>query len=243
MIVCIDGTGVYNAQQYQKDMSNSFCTQIMEQKGFGKAAYFEGPGGLGLTTRGIGNTAVKAILDFYKDGRVARHSPLFLAGYSRGGACVLQIAKWLYESNFELKIKGLFLFDPVNRDLNLNMDGLGTPPNVKTVYIMLRDKTIEHVDFPNDPDRYARKWMGTCYWTPQNSQATRIGMCETIRDASHGAMGGCAWPDRLHDRLGELGAATAMNKAFRAEQLNVTLESRSFPPIVLPNAPLRIKLR
>ena len=234
MIVCVDGTGVYDEQQYQKDMANSFCSQILAQKGCGNAAYFEGPGGLGLTTRGKGNAALSAILDFYRDPRIARYSPLFLAGYSRGGACVLQIAKWLNESDFPIKVKGLFLFDPVNRDVNLNMDGKGTPPNVKTVYVILRDKTIEQVDFPRDPDRYARKWMGTCTWAPQDLSATKIGLCETIGGASHGAVGGCAWLERERDRFGEGLAAMAMNKAFRAEDLHVTLHAKTFPMLNIP---------
>ena len=235
MIVCVDGTGVYNEQQYQKDMSNSFCRQIMEQKGCGKAAYFEGPGGAGLTTRGIGNAAWKAIRDFYQDNPgIYRTSPLYLAGYSRGGACVLQIAKWLYEDEFPLMVKGLFLFDPVNRDLNLNMDGLGTPPNVKNVYVIFRDKSIEEVSYPMDPDRYARKWMGTCKWEPQDRRATKVGLAEKITGASHGAVGGAAWLEREADRYGEAMAAAAMNRAFQAEGLNVTLQARTFPMLSFP---------
>ena len=224
-------------------MANSFCNQILAQKGPGNCAYFEGPGGLGFTTRGTGNKAYGAILEFYKDPRIALHSPLYLAGYSRGGACVLQIAKWLHESNFPISVKGLFLIDPVNRDLNLNMDGRGTPPNVNTVYVMLRDKTIEHVDFPNDPDRYARKWMGTCYWTPQNSSATKVGMNEIIRGASLGAMGGCAWDERPLDQMAEMAAAYTLNKAFKAEQLNVTLAGKTFPPLQLPKAKLKVTFK
>lgn len=244
MIICVDGTGSYSDSQYERDMANSFCKQICEQKGLGNSVYFEGPGGFGLSTRGKANKALEVILDTYQDPRTLRHNPLYLAGYSRGGACVLQIAKWLVDESPGIKIKGLILFDPVNRDLNLNVDGLGAPHNVKTVYAMFRDKSIEHVDYPGDPDRYARKWMGTCAWYPQYPTMTAIGLKDTIRGASHGAMGGCAWLEREADRFGEAFAADAMNKALKAEQLGFELRARTFPPIKLPFPAIKtIKLK
>ncbi|MCC6244873.1 MAG: hypothetical protein IT353_18645 [Gemmatimonadaceae bacterium] len=242
MIICVDGTGVYDGAQYKKDMENSFCNQICAAKGFGKAFYFEGPGGLGLTTRGTGNRALNLIKEYYQNPVIIRESPLYLAGYSRGAACVLQVAKWLQEDYPAMRVKGLFLFDPVNRDLNLNMDGLGTPSNVKTVYIILRDPGVEWVDFPNDPDRYGRRWMGTCAWTPQDKAATKVGLHEVIQHASHGAAGGCAWRERPMDRIGEGSAAFAMNKALKAEQLHVALEAKTFPPMDLPKSNTKIKI-
>lgn len=239
MFICIDGTGPYGPETYAEMMKNSFCKQITNQLGRGKSIYIEGPGGAGLTTVRKSNMAYRMVHNYY-DTLIGtqKHEPLYLAGYSRGGAAVLQLAKFLNEDESPLIIKGMFLFDPVNRDVNMNTDGLGTPQNVRNLYVIYRDTTIEHVNTWGVPlvgnfdrDIYARKWMGRCFVDPQDSRNTKWQMKTVIFGASHGALGGSPWLQRAADKKATADAATEMNKAFRMEELGITLEEKSFPKV------------
>ena len=207
-------------QEYQMSMARSFCCQIDSQMG-DDCQYIEGPGGLGITTHAKGNRAFNYCVGFV-ESRASHGKPLYLAGYSRGGACVIQVAKWLNDLEAPIMVRALFLFDPVARDLSLNANGI--PPNVQNVYVLFRDQTIEEVNVPwkpnygygtgPDKDIYARKWMGNCDVTPNDPSRTHL-ESTTIPQASHGAAGGVPWTDRAADEKATKDAAEWMTARMR----------------------------
>ncbi len=236
MIVCIDGTGPYDAQEYEMSMARSFCYQLAMQTRAQNSMYIEGPGGAGGTTYFKASSGYDRIHDFY-DGspRRTKANPLFLAGYSRGGACAIQLAKWLNADKSPLEVQAMFLFDPVCRDLAL--DAQGIPGNVRNVYVLYRDQTIETVNLPwnpdwgygDSPDRdiYARKWMGNCDCTRE--EPMRTGITPTvIKGASHGAAGGLPWTSRPADEPAVKAAAAWMTGNIQGEGLGVNLRDMYF---------------
>jgi hypothetical protein len=84
--------------------------------------------------------------------------PVYLAGYSRGGACVMQVAKFCarwsgvttirggdFVNNIPIPIQAMFLLDPVSWDL---CRGKGVPNNVAHSYVMYRDRGCIEFDAP-----------------------------------------------------------------------------------------------
>ncbi len=230
MFYIIDGTGPYSQEEYDLAMARSFCWQIEVKLRSYPAVYVPGPGNAGGTTRLKAHDGVKAIIDSRKRGNTKR---LYLAGYSRGGATVIQMAKFLKHQTREV-IQAMFLFDPVDRDVFL--DGSGIPTNVRNVYVIYRDQTIEEVDTPWKPnwgfgerpdyDIYARKWMGNCKIVAKDTRATNVR--ETIiTGASHGAVGGSPWTDRAADEAATDSAAAKMNTFLQMEGLPRMLKDMS----------------
>lgn len=166
MIIIVDGTGPYDYDQYGKDFANSFCSQLFRQK-TAFAKYYPGPGAAGISTRG---TACKGTEDCVTCFKEDPKGKLYLAGYSRGGAAVMQIAKWCNTSYTTMRvnqlptkenpwvypsatttvvpipIEAMFLIDPVVRDLSI--DAGGVPSNVKRCYAMFRDKKVVEFNPP-----------------------------------------------------------------------------------------------
>ena len=65
----------------------------------------------------------------------SRETRIFLAGYSRGGAAVTEVAHYLRD--MALDVEAMFLFDPVKREGGLPNAGT-IPRNVKNCYKILR---------------------------------------------------------------------------------------------------------
>lgn len=156
-LIVVDGTGVYNGVQYAHLFRGSFCKQV-HQKGKDahvKVSYFQGPGAAGISTgTTIGGDAWQQL---EKAHRLNRSEKIYLMGYSRGGACAIQLAKWANDRRDHsggevrggewrdlpgvrapIEIEAMFLLDPVDRDLSLTGDGI--PSNVKRCYVLTRDK-------------------------------------------------------------------------------------------------------
>ena len=146
-VVLIDGTGPYDDQQYARDFENSFLHQIHKKLGATKSVYFSGPGTLGMTTRSRANKGYDSLVARRMQNRKCR---LYIAGYSRGGAAAMELAKICAYGKMDgdgqqsvhevIPIEALFLLDPVSKDVFCL--GGGIPNNVGTSYVMYRDKTI-----------------------------------------------------------------------------------------------------
>ncbi len=214
-------------------MARSFCYQL--SLNVPNAYYWEGPGNLGVSTRSKANQAFKWIHDSMK---VNPREPVYLAGYSRGGATVIQLAKFLCETTAQqprIIVRAMFLFDPVDRDPALSGDGI--PENVRNCYVIFRDRhcEVKNVSWkPNwgygesgDLDVYARKWMGNCVVKPDDAGKTNV-ETKVIEQASHGAVGGVPWTERARDEQATKDAATTMNQWLRKEGFEVKLRDMWF---------------
>jgi hypothetical protein len=266
-MVLIDGTGPYNGNQYERDFEFSFLHQLYKQLKDARSVYFAGPGTLGLTTRTRANKGYDAL----RTQRAANpRCKLFIAGYSRGGAAAMELAKMCAYGSDErlndpriiperLPIEALFLLDPVSKDLYCS--GGGIPNVVKTAYCMYRDKTIWEYspklrmrDFAspidkslavgfnstgqNDPDRYARKFMGNAPYdlAPGNTR-TRLRRAVVIKGASHGAIGGLPWVERREDQQPVNEAAALLNAWLSENSLGVKVMDNSYAQANLKNYP------
>jgi dienelactone hydrolase len=234
MFYIIDGTGPYNQELYDLAMARSFCWQLeVKFRGY-PAVYIPGPGNAGGTTYAKARDGADAIQNYRKRNNYSNSKPIYLAGYSRGGATVIQLAKFLNQQIPKNEVKAMFLFDPVDRDVFL--DGQGIPNNVRNVYVVYRDQSIEDVNTPwkpnwgygerPDKDIYARKWMGNCSVVPDDPNATKV-RYSVIKNASHGAAGGSPWNNRAADEAATEAAATDMNKFLQMEGLPPILRDMS----------------
>lgn len=136
MLYIVDGSGgellFPNDRAYAEAMSRSFCRR-MEKLFAGQ--YYRGPT---LSGKETGDIAVRVFLDIKNDRALGRQ-PLFLAGHSRGGAAVIEVARRLRQDG--TKIAGMFLFDAVDRTSTVANVEL-VPRNVAVVYHALRDPSI-----------------------------------------------------------------------------------------------------
>jgi hypothetical protein len=256
-VAIIDGTGPYSDQQYSRDFEFSFLHQLAKALGRTRCSYFPGPGTIGLTTRSKANLAVEALHTRREQNRACK---LFIAGYSRGGAAAMEVAKMCayYRADPEdyrivpetIPIEGLFLLDPVSKDVFCT--GGGITQNVKTTYVMYRDKKIweyspvlKTEDFEsytdktlavgfnavgkNDPDRYARKFMENAYPTMETGNSrTRLVDYGAISGASHGAIGGMPWVERWEDQEPCEKAASVFSAWLGANGINVRVRDKSY---------------
>lgn len=125
LIFIVDGTGDFSDSEYRREMAGSFCRQITSLFG-PQTEYFRGPSLLGLEATLIAR-AVRERIDALAVGE-----KIYLVGYSRGGAAVIDAA-----NSTTRKIEGVFLFDAVNRDVATSTDTInGT---VRQVFHARRD--------------------------------------------------------------------------------------------------------
>lgn len=249
LMIIIDGTGPYSPEQYTRSFRNSFCHQTKVQLKQ-DASYYPGPGSAGVTT---GLKACAAFIEIRKFYQTSPADDIFLMGYSRGGAGVIQTAKWCNLANNPIPIKAMFLLDPVCKDISLDADGI--PSNVATCYALYRDTQILHYNAPlktsdyedffdkaavdvsnqfldGDPDRYAREWMGNCQVCREpGNRVTHIACGHRdgiIPKASHGAVGGVPWLERTADNSATQEAANRINRWMGDEKLVPRVKDLTF---------------
>jgi hypothetical protein len=175
MLICVDGTGPTDDDEYAAAMNRSFVMQIAQRSTVPKPTtkYFRGPEDAGITKLVHPATIVMQFIKRYWE---SGDQQIFMTGYSRGGAIVIEVARILYQLNPEMEVEALFLFDPVQRDLILNAQVI--PPNVKHCYVARRDRRTE-----------SRLSFGNC------GLFLERGGIPLIRDffTTHGGMGGVPW--------------------------------------------------
>lgn len=109
--------------------------------------------------------------------QVNTKEPIFLAGYSRGAAIVIQAARLLHEDSVE--VSGLVLFDTVDRALGLT-EIESITPNVRQFAHARRDPTVR-----------SRPYFGYPNLRFDSSSTVRI--FDRPYKATHSALGGLPW--------------------------------------------------
>lgn len=153
-VAIVDGTGALNDDKYNREMANSFCSQIARSFGLAGAPsdilsndtcmYQRGPSMEGITT----NTKAERSRDYLLAGRKAGNgtpNKLVLIGYSRGGAAAIRTAELLGRAG--INVDAMFLFDPVAR--YIGRGGVVVPSNVQLLRIASRafdDKSVAKYD-------------------------------------------------------------------------------------------------
>lgn len=150
MIYIVDGTGCFDNGDYAVSMAGSNCMMIYYLNK-GTARYWRGPSDLDIfrRTSGIANAVLQDIMSnefppalLAPGERQAPRTPIYLVGYSRGGAAMIMVAKMLAERN--IPVAAMFLFDAV--DWTTTWNKLETVPgNVEKCYHAVRNEGAEVV--------------------------------------------------------------------------------------------------
>ena len=132
MLFIVDGTGPLANAEYARAMRDSFCSRLHRE--VGGSHYWRGPDLFGgTTTQVILALARRRVEERQYCSVEGVGDPLFLCGYSRGGAIAIEIVRQLAPR----PVRALFLFDPVDRDHSL--DAARIPANVAAVHYARRD--------------------------------------------------------------------------------------------------------
>ncbi len=178
----IDGTGVWRDKNYDITFENSHVNTLFKEWNEGPPHYERGPVTLdNKISRWTVLAAYRTFNKVMKDWK-AGEKAVFLAGYSRGGAAVIEIAKWLKAEN--VPVECLILFDPVDRTGQVGMPWRNTPivDTVKTVIYAQRSSWAR-----------SRESFGNCGLELQD-RAKTVRYFDTFL-ATHGGIGGVPWPE------------------------------------------------
>lgn len=188
----INGTSAENDTDYENTFKDSFVRNLAykyRSLWSEEPYYHRGPYTWGVDTRWYAEDAYNYVVEKWKSGKA---KAVFLAGYSRGGAAMIEVAWWLkyYE---KIPVECLILFDPVDRSISL-----GWHPYVNTeivdavqrVIYAQRDKWATH----------SRLTFGNCGYNRQN-ETTPYSYAQFF--ATHGGLGGTPWATATNPYTGE----------------------------------------
>ncbi|MCR9260218.1 MAG: thioesterase domain-containing protein [Pseudomonadaceae bacterium] len=127
MLYIIDGTGPWLDSTYDIEMNGSFCKQLNNMTG-DRSIYNRGPSLLG--------TELSTIVDeiYLEIRRRPESEPVYLCGYSRGGAAAVIVARKINPR----PVRAMFLFDAVDRAIISTGEKISG--NVQNVYHAIRDR-------------------------------------------------------------------------------------------------------
>jgi hypothetical protein len=172
----VDGTGPRDQTKYAQEFAKSHVKTLYNNWPSTSRFYIRGPNDEGLSTKQRGDAAATFIKNLYKTSAGPnRKIFVYLSGYSRGGAAVID-ACWTLKY-LKIPVTGLFLFDAVDRT-NTISSADNIPGNVASCYHAFRD-----------PYAFSRNWFGNCGRSASNATT----YTEKMFFGTHGALGGCPW--------------------------------------------------
>lgn len=178
----VDGTGDFFNRTYEPIFENSHVNILHQFWNEGPSHYRRGPWWIGDWTVVEANRIYKQVKADWQAGNGAA---IFLAGYSRGGAAVIEIAKWLKTDG--IPVECLILFDPVDRS---RMVGEGfycwkDSPIVDTVKNVIYTQRQHFTQ--------SRESFGNCGKVILNRSKTNLIFNSFF--CTHGGMGGTPWSE------------------------------------------------
>jgi hypothetical protein len=182
LLLGIDGTGPLGTKEYRAEMHTSFVSYIVRNSPARIKRYERGPAMDGIDMTAI---AAKGYEYIHLNLVALPKAPVFLTGYSRGGAGVIAVAQRLAKDN--VKVRAMVLFDAVDRAIGI--DSTDIPNNVECV-----------VHARRDPYAFTRDSFGNC-----GTQWHAPTKCDVkYFRGTHGAIGGCPWPVPRGGKRGDL---------------------------------------
>lgn len=181
---CVDGTGVWNDKAYDRIFENSHINTLYKGWQAGPKQYERGPVTLDNKVDRWTRLQAYRIYEFVTaHWRNAGKKAIFLAGYSRGGAAMLEVAKWLKADN--IPVECLLLLDPVDRTGQVGL------PWRNTAIV----DTVRHAIFAQrDPASKSRESFSNCGTTLENKMKTKLDY-QMFSNGTHGAIGGVPWSE------------------------------------------------
>ncbi|MBL8181579.1 MAG: LysM peptidoglycan-binding domain-containing protein [Blastocatellia bacterium] len=192
----VDGTSAETGTaelpgDYQRSFHQSFVNRLQRNElvDFDDTWYLRGPYTSGLDTAERARACFNWVKASFKHNGA---KAVFLGGYSRGAAAVIEVAKWLkVEEN--IPVECLVLFDAVDRT-----NTLGDPYFRNTRIV----DTVRKVIHPrrNQISTHSRLTFGSCGGTLEDPSKT----VEFYKYffATHGGLGGVPWTKAAHPTTG-----------------------------------------
>lgn len=185
----VDGTSIENDERYEVVFRDSNVHRLFLNWHHGPADYRRGPNVLDnredISTRHQAEMIRDHVVGHwgpYQRGPV-HGKAVFLAGYSRGGAAVIEVCKWL--KDYAIPVECLILFDPVDRTPGVGDIFFDTPitDNVRNVIHVVRDRAAK-----------SRESFGNCGRDRESWSKTQ-GPGPIPFFGTHASIGGTLWPD------------------------------------------------
>ena len=180
MIYVVDGTGDLGDGDYAVAMAGSHCNMIYYMNKT-NARYWRGPSMLDLVKRtsAIADNVHEEIMRnefpsalLAPGQRQSPKTPIYLAGYSRGGAAVVMVAGML--ARREIPVAAMFLFDAVDRRTTSGGDLAKIPGNVQKCFHAVRNEGAEVV-MQSEADQLWKKCEQSPGFREIASEFARIG--------------------------------------------------------------------
>lgn len=181
----IDGTGPTDNTEYKDGFQNSHVRKLWKKWHTPAAGYLRGPVWHGNGTPAKVKQGLSWVVTKWNEQQnIAKSSSalskkpirIFLSGYSRGGAAVIELAYELNKKN--IPVHCMMLFDAVDRSPLENVDMISS--NVRMVYHAMRA-----------PGAGSREIFGNCGTThPTHGLPVK----QTFF-CTHGGVGGCPWTE------------------------------------------------
>ena len=198
MLICVDGTGSgfllhtrNRAANYAVEMMGSFVGMIYYGSRLPNRKYYQGPDSLGTGPNMVEPGLLCAqITEFWRQG----DHQVFMAGYSRGAAIVINTAAFLTYLDCRMpdgqyaQVEAMFLFDAVDRSWDLHKTQ-SIPPNVKYCYHAMRDDRA-----------HSRGSFSHCGTTMQGANTFLV---KRNFYTTHGGMGGVPWGETGFPKLNQ----------------------------------------
>ena len=199
----VDGTGVWSDKEYEDTFAQSHVNALYQGWQEGPKEYRRGPvvldNRLDISTREQANR----IFDFVTaHWRNAGKKAVFLAGYSRGGAAVIETAMWLKQEN--IPVECLILFDPVDRTGGVGLPWRDTP---------IVD-TVKHLIYAQrDPTTKSRPNFGNCGTEIADRSKTKYSY--KMFYGTHAAIGGMPYTQPVNGYIHEPARAPTLDTKVR----------------------------
>ena len=187
----IDGTGPWSDKTYKRDFEHSFVNTLHKRWPYpGMSFYHRGPSLLGMETDNLARKVCKFVEKQVDKGKA---KGVILAGYSRGGAAVIEAAKYLDGWFTDIFVDGLFLFDAVDRSTEVGGVIFDTPisKTVRKCYHAMRN-----------PRSGSRESFGNCGRRVQDKTKTLL-IEKNSFFCTHGGMGGVPWEGKAGVKIDE----------------------------------------
>lgn len=202
MIFGVDGTGDFTDKSYKDGMKGSFVSQVCGLTGDAwqphaldlsrGRVYWRGPDATSLFGAPKPAVVAKWAEMYHRKGE-----KVFLTGYSRGAAIVIDAAIEL--STKKIPVEAMFLFDAVNRLSRLDAEIV--PGNVRRCYHAVRH-----------PNSGSRNSFGNCGLKAANSDGFKL----KVFESTHGGLGGTPWGKSGLVPAGPMGVTELIQSAARA---------------------------
>lgn len=193
----IDGTGTADNEEYAQTFANSFVNRL--QQTFSDAPFYSrGPTVDGMATMALASLAFVHVMSRWRD---EQQDAVVLAGYSRGGAAVIETAQMLKEAG--VPVEALILFDAVDRSTVVGTPiSEELPPSLRHLIPAKYNfrvgqntkiaSTVKQVIYPQRLRLQTRSRLTfqNCGFLVENAAMPFL---HAQFYATHGGMGGCPW--------------------------------------------------